>query len=312
MRMLRQMLALVLTVLLLSGCGGKTNETSGKPVESISGEDVGTCTLTFITIGKGDAFLLTTPQGKHYMVDTGKEKDYDQIAQTLQTKGVTRLDGIFLSHGHKDHAGGLKQLLKDFPTEKVYISGVDNVSYHQIDPRAAAAKARTELVELWGGETLDLGGVTAEVWMPKTVDAHNENNNSLVLRLSHGANSFLLMGDAEMEEETMLMASNFPLQSTLLKLGHHGETDATSPAFLNRVKPQIALITGNVEENPDSVNETIAALLRQRDVTVYYSEGETLGLDVISDGQTLQVTPVASENEEIVKETSAPQSAGRI
>ena len=54
MRKLRQILALALTVLLLSGCGGKTNETSGKPIETISPTepqaDVGTCTLTFITI----------------------------------------------------------------------------------------------------------------------------------------------------------------------------------------------------------------------------------------------------------------------
>lgn len=314
MRKWRYVVTLVLTVLLLSGCGGKTGETSGEPIEPISPtkpqEDVGTFTLTFITIGKGDAFLLTTPQGGHYMIDTGKEKDYDQIARTLEAKGVKELDGIFLSHGHKDHAGGLKHLLKDFPTKAVYISGVDTVSYHEIDARAAAKKAGAELIELWGGEMLDLGGVTAQVWVPKTVDARNENNNSVVLRLIHGENSFLLMGDAEVEEETVLMASAFPLQSTLLKLGHHGETDATSPAFLKRVKPQIALITGNAEENPDSVNETIAARLQQRNVMAYYSEGEEL--DIISDGQMLQVAPASRENEKNLKEMSAPQSAGRI
>ncbi len=285
--------ALLLAVL-LTGCGSSAVGAAGKqPADpSLPPEAVGTCTLTFVTIGKGDAFLLTTPQGGCYMVDTGKEKDYDQIARTLRAKGVERLQGIFLSHGHKDHAGGLKRLLKEFPTERVYLSGKDTASYHQIDPRAEAEKAGADVVELQGGEILDLGGVTAAVWLPSAVDMRNENNNSVVLRLSHGETSFLLMGDAELEEEALLLASDFPLRSTLLKLGHHGETDATSPALLNRVQPQIALITGNAEENPDSVNETIAARLRQRDVMTYYSEGEELGLDVISDGETLRVEPV--------------------
>ena len=133
---------------------------------------------------------------------------------------------------------------------------------------------------------LDLGGVTAQAWLPPVVDEKNANNNSLVLRLTHGDTAFLLMGDAELEEEALLLSSSLDLSAQVLKLGHHGETDATSPALLDRVKPDIALISGSEEENPDSVNETIQSRLDQRGIQAYYSTGNSL--EFLSDGTHLQ------------------------
>ena len=74
----------------------------------------GTLTISFITIGKGDAFLIETPDKNFYMWDTGKKEDQEQVSELLQKKGVKELAGIFLSHGHKDHAGNLEMLFKKY------------------------------------------------------------------------------------------------------------------------------------------------------------------------------------------------------
>lgn len=279
---------LLLAAVALAGCVPLSSEKSAEQAEETA--HLGTFTLSFITIGKGDAFLLTAPEGQHYLVDTGKAQDYPQIARFLRLQGVETLDGIFLSHGHKDHAGCLAPIMAAFPTKEVFISAKDTVSYTEIDPRAITAEMGGTLTEFAGGETLDLGGVTAQIWLPETADLANANNNSMVLRLTHGENSFLLMGDAELEEEALLMRSDFPLRSNVLKLGHHGETDATSPAFLKQVAPSIGLITGNGDENPDSVNPVIAQNLEQQNVTAYYSEGDPL--EISSDGQNLDLQRV--------------------
>lgn len=89
----------------------------------------GTLTISFITIGKGDAFLIETPDKNFYMWDTGKKEDREQILAVLQKKGVKELEGIFLSHGHKDHAGNLEMLLQEYSVKKLYLSGKDDASY---------------------------------------------------------------------------------------------------------------------------------------------------------------------------------------
>ena len=276
-RKLTGIMLAVCLLLSLAACTQANRDTSG-------------FSLTFITIGKGDAFLLQSPEGGAYLVDTGKAEDYPQIARTLIVQGVKSLDGIFLTHGHKDHAGCLEQLLTAFPTDTVYISGKDTVSYDAIQPESICEAAGTALVRLNGGEVLDLGGVEAAVWLPDTEDTENENNNSLILRMTYGDTRFLLMGDAEAEEETLLLESGFPVQADVLKLGHHGKQDATGKAFLEAVKPSIGLIAGNAQEDPDTVNELIAGRLNEQGVSTLYSQSTGLGYELWSDGKEIHTS----------------------
>ena len=281
---------LILLALLLTGCA----ETSGRETETASEAEQGSLfTFTFLTIGKGDAFLLTAPDGSHYLVDTGKEEDYPQIARALDARGVKRLEGIFLSHGHKDHIGGLKDLLRHYPVDAVYISAEDNVTYQM--KKLKKMTENTELRFLSSGDVLDLGGVRADIWLPAEQHRKNENNNSMVMLLSWGEVRFLLMGDAERKEEEELLSSGFPVSARVLKLGHHGEEDATGEDFLRAVGPEIGIVTGNAEENPESVNEVISSRLSRNGVKVFYSESDGLGIDFITDGTDLWTETLYAE-----------------
>ena len=274
--------ALLLCLLLLTGC-------ASHPAGQEEAKDCGTFILDFLTIGKGDAFLLNTPENRHYLIDTGKAQDYVKIARALRVREIESLDGIFLTHGHKDHAGSLAALLEAFPTEAVYFWEEDVFSYQEIFPAQIVPAFDTHLISLKSGEILDLGGVSAEVFLPPAPDPENENNNSLILMLTHGDVKFLMMGDAELQEEALLMASSMDLQAQVLKLGHHGEDDASSPEFLDRVQPQIGLIAGNMEENPESLDPVIGKRLRDRNIKPYYSESQGLGWQILSDGQRCRV-----------------------
>ena len=263
------------------GCGQEKKEEviiTGKTAE-----------LTFITIGKGDAFLIKTPEDTYYMCDTGKKEDYQQIKTVLEKKQVTELKGIFLSHGHKDHAGNVKSLIKDYPVEKIYLSEKDEASYEKIDVQELAESYQVPLEYLKGGEVLDLEGITADIWIPERCDFRNANNNSIVIRFQYGKNSFLMTGDMEYGEEAAYLQSGEVEKTDILKLGHHGENDATSVKLLEKVKPTYGLITGNKEENPDSVNPEIGARLDAYDVESFYSEGEQLAWEFILNGEQIQI-----------------------
>ena len=289
----------IFLLLALTGCFRQAADSTAAPEAS---EETGSFTLTFITIGKGDSFLLSPSDGTHYLIDTGKKKDYPQIDRLLRTKGIDRLDGIFLSHGHKDHAGGLESLLSSFPVDTLYLSGTDSVSYQDIDAEELAGQYGTNVQKLSCGDTLQLGDVAVQCWLPKRPFLDNANNNSVILRLTHGSNCFLMMGDAEQEEEAALLASGFPMSANVLKLGHHGENDASSLAFLKQVKPQYALITGNEKENPDSLNPQVQKRLDRCSITPYFSECDGLGIDFVSEHGTICISAV--------EDTSSDSEAG--
>ena len=96
------------------------------------------CSVDVYNHRKRRCFLLKTPEDTYYMCDTGKKEDYQQIKKVLEKKQVTELKGIFLSHGHKDHAGNVKNLIKDYPIEKIYLSKRDDASYEKVDMQELA------------------------------------------------------------------------------------------------------------------------------------------------------------------------------
>ena len=98
-----------------------------------------------------------------------------------------------------------------------------------------------------------------------------------------------MTGDMEYGEEAAYLQSGEVQKTDILKLGHHGENDATSVAFLEKVRPTYGLITGNEEENSDSVNPEIEARLDAFDVESFYSEGDQLAWDFILNGEQIQI-----------------------
>ncbi|MBQ8081555.1 MAG: MBL fold metallo-hydrolase [Clostridia bacterium] len=207
-----------------------------------------------LNVGKGDAILLTIGD-LHYLVDTGYKRTADKLMEMLSRENVTHLNGVFLTHNHKDHYGGLDRLAKSkitidaFYTPAYCLDGID--AGH---PAVQAAARRGQTVQLLQGGNVIEASDTARftVLGPTVLNKNNENNNSLVMRLDTALGSILLTGDMKSEEEYILLKSGVLAPVDVLKVPFHGDDTACGSAFLNAVRPRVGVISTSTEEEPDT------------------------------------------------------------
>lgn len=203
----------------------------------------------FIDVGQGDATLFITPRGRSVLVDTGgtigENSNFDVgervVAPYLKHQGITRLDYLILTHGHKDHAGGAAAVAAAIPVRNCIVA-----------PEAFSDSLRALLKEKGSGviipaargQKLKLDGLEIEVVHAgaQAGSGRNSNESSSVIRVSYGQHSFLITGDLEAGQEKELIANGL-YPCTVLKVAHHGSRTSTTDGFLEKAAPRYAVIS---------------------------------------------------------------------
>lgn len=233
--------------------------------------------ILFVNVGKADMALILAG-GKAYAVDTGEKTSVAQAAAALKWAGVDTLSGVFLTHTHSDHIGGMKVLPAFVAVDTVYrasLSEDKKKGGNKIDD--AAEDASAALVLLDAGDTVPLSdGVAVTVLGPLVLNTDDDNDNSLVLLLEAFGSRVLLTGDMQFAEEESLLAAGVPLAADVLKIGNHGNPDATGDAFAQAVSPSAAVVSTDTDVDTDSDNPRVRAALSG--AAVYSTEGTSLGV----------------------------------
>ena len=210
----------------------------------------------FIDVGQGDSALVITPHGRAFMVDTGgvREGSYDIGSRVdvpyLLHYGVQKLDYIFLTHAHDDHAGGVKGILSKIPVGAIGIGHEGAGDYLQTFGTGEIGKIKKLLVPLQEGSSIELDGVRIDMlYSPESKKVQESqlqatgNEFSNLIRVSYGEASFLFTGDLIAEQEQQVLANGTNVASTVLKVGHHGSRTSSSQEFLTAVNPGWAVIS---------------------------------------------------------------------
>lgn len=207
--------------------------------------------VTVFDVGQGDATLISTPNDKHFLIDTGRwTPTYNSakyvIIPHLKAEGISRLDAVFHSHPHADHIGGTSELIDQFPIDTIYNAGAhyDSRLYHNYLQKAGQKKIPVK--SLSAGDILNLDpSIKMLVYGPSTGgNISNVNNSSLILELIYRSTEFLFMGDAESKQEYRLL-ENYPdfVDTDFLKVAHHGSKTSSNNLLLKSAAPDISTIS---------------------------------------------------------------------
>lgn len=204
--------------------------------------------INFIDVGQGDSCLITTPQNKKVIVDSGGSESYDVgknvLLPYLLDKRITKIDYIMISHFDTDHCKGFEYVLENIKVKNVIISKQSETSENFKQIMKIIRKKRINLIIVQKGSKIKIDNfTTVDILSPQSENiADNMNDNSIVAKFEAYNFSILFTGDASEKIEKELIKEKINLKSDILKVSHHGSKTGTSEEFLKSVKPKIALI----------------------------------------------------------------------
>ena len=266
----------------------------------------GELTVRVLDVGpvNGDAILITAPSGKTVLIDAGDTTKGKAVVDALKRNNIQQLDYFIATHPHPDHIGGSAEVFKAVKVLNVIDNGekpgIPSASPAQPAAKKPAAKQPPSLTKFYDdykaaltasgahyetakpGTKYDLGGgalltvlAPSEPFFTKEQmksGGNEPNANSIVVRLDYGSFSMLLAGDAEEQTEHRLLTKDLNLEARVLKIGHHGSKYASSADFLQRVKPEIAIVSCGAWNRYGHPSQTVLDRLKAANVKLYRTD----------------------------------------
>lgn len=243
----------------------------------------------YIDVGQGDSTLVIC--GDHAMlIDAGDNDMGSRVWKYLLDQGVgsgIALDYVIGTHGDADHIGGLDVILTKFDCGTVFLGDSLKCTRSYEDVVNAAFYKNYNLVMPEIGSSYTLGEAVFTITAPNG-DYEEENNRSIGIRLVHGENSFLFMGDAETAAEEDTLQSGIDISADVYKASHHGSSTSTTDAFLQAVNPKYCVISCGADNEYGHPHIETVEKLEAADVEIYRTDKDGTVL-VISDGKNITV-----------------------
>jgi DNA internalization-related competence protein ComEC/Rec2 len=207
--------------------------------------------LHMIDVGQGDAIALRTPHSHWILFDAGGAWRGGDAGRSTVLPYIGRrggsLDMFVLSHPHTDHVGGAASVFRALHPRVFVDAGFPGGADAYRASLAAARAAGVRWVRAHPNDSLTIDGVSIRFLAPDsawTASLVDPNLASVVTLVRMGDVRILFMGDAERpEEEWLLDHAGAELHADILKVGHHGSRTSSSPAFLDAVRPRVALVS---------------------------------------------------------------------
>ena len=279
--------------------------------------------MTVLDVGQGDSLFVVSPNGRTLLIDgggsfggfpgheehNGIDPGEEAVSPYLWSRGFQKLDVVALTHAHQDHIGGLAAILENFRVGTLWVGReVESGSLAKLEKLAREKKI--PIVHELRGKAFSWDGVEAQLLWPEiSAQAGGisaKNDDSLVLHLKYGERGMMLPGDAEKQAESAIVSENSEtaLRADVLKVGHHGSKNSTTPEFLAAVRPSAAVISAG-EDNPyGHPNAELLERLESAGVRILRTDHDG-AVHVLTDGKRLEISCFVACPEPAAKTASA-------
>ncbi len=227
------------------------------------------CRVTVLDVGQGQCILLQS-NGKNYLVDCGGDSDTasaDAAARLLLSQGISRLDGLILTHYDRDHAGGAANLLSRVPADVLYLPTCQD-----------EAQLSQSLLSYDAGQIL-LVETTQTVSFEDTLltllpskNGLADNESGLCILFQQGNCDILITGDRSMDGERELMQQLSLPKLEVLIVGHHGSKYSTCRELLEATQPETAIISVGANNSFGHPTEEVLQRLQEFGCIIYRTD----------------------------------------
>ncbi len=218
--------------------------------------------ITFADASQGDCTLLEM-NGYDIMIDCGTqdslEYTFSSLDAMLRARNIRKLDAIFITHYHTDHTNAAIQLLKMGKAERLVLPmyyDIREPEARKIKDKliAMAIKADTKIQYVSQGSKIDIGDdASFEILSPNEKMFFENNDMSLVIKITYGKTKALLMGDTEENAQRHLIDKD--IDCDIFKLAHHGGYCSVAKSIIEKASPAVAIAScgkNNYYGHPDT------------------------------------------------------------
>lgn len=277
-------ISLFILTLFLSSCD-LINPNSNPYIEDISGKMV----VHYIDVGQGDSILVQV-NNKNLLIDAGPKSGKDNLLNYLSNLKIEKLDYVIATHPHEDHIGGMADIINKYEIEAFYAPKVESPSktFERMVDALKDNSLKINSIKA-GINSIGLGTSTkVTVYSPTKIDDKNLNNDSPIMKIQFGSNSFLFTGDAEKEVEAEVLKTNVDLRADVLKLGHHGSSTSTSEEFLKAVSPSLGIICVGIDNSYGHPNKEILKRFEDNKIKILRTDKDG-SIVISSDGTNITI-----------------------
>ena len=233
--------------------------------------------MYFIDVGQGDSCLIKTPLNKTIIIDGGEDKEGKTVLPYLLDRKVDKIDYMIISHFDSDHVDGLIPVIRELEVKRVIISKQLEESDNYDEFLKIIKNKKTVVYVVQKGDRISIEkDIYLDILWPddsKPIDENPLNNNSIVCKICYKNFSILFTGDIEeLAEKSIVGEEKGILNSTVLKVAHHGSKTSSTKEFLNLVTPKIALIGVGKDNKFGHPNYEIIERLEEAGCKIYRTD----------------------------------------